>query len=78
VNGWVLGFTFVVSIITGILFGLARLSRRPEQIQSVASIKVPGHPQRGASQDDFAMLSWFQRCFACVLLIGAGLMLRAF
>jgi len=79
INAWVFAFTFLVSIATGVLFGLApalQASRTDPKRglyeggrTSTASVR-----QRGIRN----ALVVSEVSLACVLLIGAGLMLRSF
>ena len=77
VDGWVLAFTFGVSLVTGIAFGLVpalkSAQREPREALSAGSRSVTGtHTRlRGA----FVMA---QIALALVLLAGAGLMIRSF
>jgi predicted permease len=78
-NGPVLAFTLIVSLLTGVLFGLApamQASRTdPKQglQQNARSATASRHQNRLRSALVVAEIS-----LACVLLIGAGLMLRTF
>jgi len=79
VNAAVFGFTFLISILTGVLFGLApalQASRLdPKQGLHEGSRSAMG----GAGQRRLrSILVIAEVSLACVLLIGAGLMLRSF
>jgi len=79
VNGWVLGFTFFVSIITGILFGLAPALQASRTDPKRGLYKGARTSTAGASQGRLRnALVVSEVSLACVLLIGAGLMLRSF
>ena len=83
INGSVLAFTFVVSIITGILFGLAPLIRGIK-IDLNTSLKAGG---RGGQTDGGlyikkhrlrGLLIVSELTLSLMLLIGAGLLIRSF
>ena len=79
VNGAVFGFTFLISLFTGVLFGLApalQASRvDPKQGLHESGRRAMG----GAGQRRLRnTLVIAEVSLACVLLIGAGLMLRSF
>lgn len=79
VSGPVFAFTFLVSVITGVLFGLApamqaaRLDPRQGLAKSTRTTTASGHQSRLRNALVISEVS-----LACVLLIGAGLMLRSF
>jgi predicted permease len=78
INWPVLGFTLLISILTGILFGLApavQASRTdPKQgLQGSRTTTASRHQNRLRSALVISEVS-----LACVLLVGAGLMLRTF
>lgn len=79
VSGPVLAFTLLISILTGILFGLApalqasRTDPRQGLQQSGRSTTASRHQSRLRSALVISEVS-----LACVLLVGAGLMLRTF
>jgi predicted permease len=79
VNGTVFGFTFLISLLTGVLFGLApalQASRvDPKQGLHESGRRAMG----GAGQRKLRnVLVIAEVSLACALLIGAGLMLRSF
>jgi predicted permease len=79
VSAPVLGFTFLVSLVTGILFGLApalQASRTDpkEGLQKGARGATVGRRQNALRN----ALVVAEVSLACVLLVGAGLMLRSF
>jgi predicted permease len=79
VSGPVFAFTFLVSLLTGVLFGIApalqaaRLDPRQGLQKSTRTTTASGHQSRLRNALVISEVS-----LACVLLIGAGLMLRSF
>ncbi|HWH02494.1 MAG TPA: ABC transporter permease [Gemmatimonadales bacterium] len=77
VNGWVLAFTLAVSVVTGILFGLApaRSGARhePQEALGQGARLVSGPHQRLRS-----VLVTGEIALALILLTGAGLMIKSF
>ena len=77
VNGWVLAFTLVVSVTTGILFGLAPARsgarREPQEALGQGTRLVSGSHQRVRS-----VLVTGEIALALILLTGAGLMIKSF
>src|SRR5438067_123653 len=76
-NGWVLGFTLTVSLVTGILFGVvpARSGARREPREALGhGLRLLGGPHRrlraGFVTGEIAL--------ALVLMTGAGLMIKSF
>ena len=76
-NGWVLGFTLTVSLVTGILFGVvpARSGARREPREALGhGMRLVGGPHRrlraGFVTGEIAL--------ALVLMTGAGLMIKSF
>src|SRR6266581_3173844 len=76
-NGWVLGFTLIVSLVTGILFGVvpARSGARREPREALGhGMRLVGGPHRrlraGFVTGEIAL--------ALVLMTGAGLMIKSF
>jgi predicted permease len=75
VNASVLSFTFCVSIVVGILFGLApALKSSKADLQS--SLKEGGRGSRSAHHRAQSTLMIVQMALTLVLLVGAGLLLR--
>ncbi|HUF26743.1 MAG TPA: ABC transporter permease [Gemmatimonadaceae bacterium] len=77
VDGWVLAFTIGISLITGVIFGLAPAlaSARRDPGEALArSTRVVGRSQSRMR----AMLVASEIALALVLLTGAGLMIRSF
>jgi predicted permease len=79
VSGPVFAFTFLISAVTGILFGLApalQASRvDPQQGLKKGSRAMTGSGRQGRLRNALVIS---EVGLACVLLIGAGLMLRSF
>jgi len=77
VDGWVLGFTIAISLITGIVFGLVpalQSARRPPAEALAHSTHVVG----GVQSRLRAILVSAEVALALVLLTGAGLMIKSF
>ncbi len=77
-DGWVLAFTLLVSLLTGLMFGVApavHLSGVPlsESLQQAGSQRVTGSGQRLKNA-----LVVSELALALVLLIGAGLLIKSF
>src|SRR2546426_7729344 len=76
-NGWVLGFTLTVSLVTGILFGVvpARSGARREPREALGhGMRLLGGPQRRLR----AGFVIGEIALALVLMTGAGLMIKSF
>jgi hypothetical protein len=78
VSGPVFAFTFLISIFTGILFGLAP-AWQAARTDPKEGLQKGGRTTTGASHQSRlrSALVVSEVCLACVLLIGAGLMLRS-
>ena len=74
-----LAFTFGIAIVTGIVFGLAPAFQTPEAVLHDA-LKDTGRGSAGSRRRTWArnVLVVSEISFACVLLVGAGLLLRSF
>ncbi len=74
-----LGFTIGIAIVTGIVFGLAPAFQTPEAILHDA-LKDTGRGSAGSRRRTWVrnVLVVAEISFACVLLVGAGLLLRSF
>ena len=77
VDGAALGFTLALAVLTGIVFGIAPAFNAPESILHDAL--------KDASRGSTGSRTWVRNAlvvseiaFACVLLVGAGLLLRSF
>jgi predicted permease len=79
VNGQVFAFTFLVSIVTGILFGLAP-ALQASRMDPKRGLYEGGRGATGSARQQRmrSVLVIAEVSLACVLLIGAGLMLRSF
>ena len=83
INGSVLAFTFILSLATGILFGLAP-AWRALKVNVSSSLKAGG--RSGQSEGGLHMTRHYLRsllvvselAFSLMLLIGAGLLIRSF
>ena len=78
VDGWVLGFTLVASLITGILFGLAPALQLP-RLSISEVVKDGGRGSTGSRRRwlrQFLVVS--EVAIALVLLVGAGLLINSF
>ncbi|HEX4322183.1 MAG TPA: ABC transporter permease [Acidobacteriaceae bacterium] len=78
----VLGFTFAIAIVTGILFGLAP-ALRASQVELTESLKAGGKGSRGGGlslrHDKFrGALVIAELAISLPLLVGAGLLVRSF
>ena len=76
IDGWVLGFTLLISILTGVLFGLA------PALQATRTDLIEALKARGRSSAERHHLRNFlvtaELALALVLLIGAALMIQSF
>ena len=76
-NGWVLGFTLAVSVVTGILFGVVPARggarREPQEALGLGTRLVGGPHQRLRTVFVTAEIA-----LALILLTGAGLMIKSF
>lgn len=78
-NGWVLGFAFIISLLTGVLTGLIpALQASRTDLNSVLKEEVRGGTLGRSSRQIRSFLTVSQVGLTLVLLIGAGLLLRSF
>jgi putative ABC transport system permease protein len=80
-DGWVLAFTFVVAVLTGIVSGLAPAWQSSKlDLTEVLKESVGSHTGLilGSRHRLRGLLGVFETAAALVLLIGAGLLLRSF
>ena len=78
-DGWVLGFSFLASFLTGILFGLAP-AWQVSKANAQSSLKGSGttHTSGARSQQMRSILIVCEFALTLVLLVGAGLLLKSF
>jgi putative ABC transport system permease protein len=78
IDATVLGFTLLISIITGLLFGLAP-ALRTARVQLIDSLKdgVRGAGESTVRNRTRSLLVVFESAVAVMLLIGAGLLVRS-
>jgi len=76
-DGAALGFTLAIAILTGIVFGLAPAFHTPERALHDA-LKDSSRGSTGRRTWIRNVLVVSELAFACVLLVGAGLLLRSF
>lgn len=76
IDGWVLGFTFGVSVLTGIVFGLAPAFQATRR-NTRESLRQPGRSVTASHEGIRGVLTVSELAFALVLLTGAGLMLKS-
>jgi putative ABC transport system permease protein len=81
VNGWVLAFTFAVSLLTGIVFGVfpAFAASKPDLVESLKEGSMASRAALGPTRLPKAqgVLTACQVSLATILLIGAGLVVRS-
>jgi predicted permease len=79
VDGTVLGFTVAVSIMSGVLFGLAPLLSAPlKSLSSALKEGGPGSADSPRSRRVRSVLVVAEVSLSVVLLVGAGLLIRSF
>ena len=79
IDGWVLGFAFLVSLLTGIVFGLAP-AFAASRVELNESLKEGSRSVTGSLRPVQlrSLLVVSEVALALVLLVGAGLMIRSF
>jgi putative ABC transport system permease protein len=79
IDGWVLGFTFIVSAFTGVMFGLAP-ALQSTKMNLTEALKAGGKSSaaRGQGHRLRSLLVMGETALALVLLIGAALMIQSF
>lgn len=77
VDARVLAFTFLLSLATGVLFGLAP-SLRASRGDLAATVKEGGNPGKGGRSRLSSALVVVEVALAMVLLVGSGLLVRSF
>ena len=79
IDGWVLGFTFAVALLTGIVFGLAP-AWSASRVQLSESLKEGSRSTTGALRPARvrSVLVVSEVALALILLAGAGLMIKSF
>ena len=77
IDATVLGFTFLISIVTGLLFGLAPAARTMK-VDLIDSLKDGARGAEGTLRNRTrSLLVIFESAVAVMLLIGAGLLVRS-
>ena len=77
IDATVLGFTLLISLVTGLLFGLAPASRTLK-VNLIDSLKDGGRGAEGTLRNRTrSLLVVFESAVAVMLLIGAGLLVRS-
>jgi putative ABC transport system permease protein len=79
IDGWVLGFTLLISVLTGIIFGLAP-AIQSTKLNLVDALKASGRNSAGSSHRHSlrSLLVMSEMAMALILLIGAALMIQSF
>jgi putative ABC transport system permease protein len=79
IDSWVLGFTLLISVLTGIVFGLAP-AIQSTKLDLVDALKASGRNSAGSSHRHSlrSLLVMSEMALALILLIGAALMIQSF
>jgi putative ABC transport system permease protein len=79
IDGWVLGFTLLISVLTGIIFGLAP-AIQSTKMDLTEALKASGRNSAGSSHRHSlrSLLVMSEMALALILLIGAALMIQSF
>ena len=79
IDGWVLGFTLLISVLTGIIFGLAP-AIQSTKLDLIDALKASGRNSAGSSHRHSlrSLLVMSEMALALILLIGAALMIQSF
>jgi putative ABC transport system permease protein len=79
IDGWVLGFTLLISVLTGIIFGLAP-AIQSTKLDLVDALKASGRNSAGSTHRHSlrSLLVMSEMAMALILLIGAALMIQSF
>ncbi|HKW64130.1 MAG TPA: ABC transporter permease [Candidatus Acidoferrum sp.] len=76
IDGWVLAFTFALSVITGVVFGLGPAFQATRSARE--SLNKAGRSVIAAREGIRSLLTISEIALALILLTGAGLMLKSF
>jgi predicted permease len=82
-DGWTLGFTVLSALVTGLVFGMAPALQAPVDsdrrgVHDVLKESARGSSEGRARSSVRSVLVVAEIAFACVLLVGAGLLTRSF
>ena len=79
IDGWVLGFTLLVSMLTGVIFGLAP-AIQSTKLDLTEALKAGGRNSAGSSHRHSlrSLLVMSEMALALILLIGAALTIQSF
>jgi len=78
IDGWVLGFTLLISVLTGIIFGLAP-AIQSTKLDLIDALKASGRNSASSHRHSLrSLLVMSEMALALILLIGAALMIQSF